>query len=112
MTVLVAQHRGLAGRVGARGVAGVLTPRQQVAFQGGLEGGGFVVVLGVVLEVWYTWVIIVTLTSSVLWSPQELTMNLNDQIICSMVLMPTHNSITHFTFDFATLNLKNTTLQI
>ena len=49
-------------------------------------------VLGVVLEVWYTWVIIVTLTSSVLWFPQELTMNLNDQIICSMVLMPTHNS--------------------
>ena len=31
VTVLVAQHRGLAGRVGARGVAGVLTPRQQVA---------------------------------------------------------------------------------
>ena len=63
-------------------------------------------VLGVVLEVWYTWVIIVTLTSSVLWFPQELTMNLNDQIICSMVLMPTHNSITPFTFDFAPTKWK------
>ena len=32
VTVLVAQHRGLAGRVGAGGMPGVLAPRQQVAF--------------------------------------------------------------------------------
>ena len=30
---------------GARRVAGVLTPRQQVALEGGLEGGGGVVLL-------------------------------------------------------------------
>ena len=45
VTVLVAQHRGLAGRVGARGMPGVVAPRQQVAFQGGLEGRGGVLFL-------------------------------------------------------------------
>ena len=35
---LVAQHRGLAGRVGARGVPWVVAPRHHMAFQGGLEG--------------------------------------------------------------------------
>ena len=40
VTVLVAQHRALAGRVGAGGMPGVLAPRQQVALQGGLEGRG------------------------------------------------------------------------
>ena len=47
---LVAQHRGLAGRVGARGVAGVVAPRKQVAFQGGLEGRGGVALRQVVVE--------------------------------------------------------------
>ena len=45
VTVLVAEHGGLAGRVGARGVAGVVAPRQQVAFHGGLEGRGGVALL-------------------------------------------------------------------
>ena len=39
VTVLVAQHRGLAGGVGARGVTGKITPHHQVASEGGLEGG-------------------------------------------------------------------------
>ena len=45
VTVLVAQHRGLAGRVGAGGVPGVLAAGDHMAFQGGLEGRGGVVVL-------------------------------------------------------------------
>ena len=45
VTVLVAQHRGLAGRVGARGMPGVLAAGVQVAFQGGLEGRGGVALL-------------------------------------------------------------------
>ena len=51
VTVLVAQHRGLAGRVGARGMPWVLTPRQQVALEGGLEGGGGVALMDVVIPV-------------------------------------------------------------
>ena len=43
--------RGLAGRVGARGVAGVLTPRHHMAFQGGLEGRGGVALMDVVIPV-------------------------------------------------------------
>ena len=39
VTVLVAQHRGLAGGVGARGVTWIIAPHLQVAFEGGLEGG-------------------------------------------------------------------------
>ena len=37
---LVAQHRGLAGRVGAGGVPGALTPRQQVVVisEGSMDG--------------------------------------------------------------------------
>ena len=40
VTVLVAQHRGLAGRVGAGGVPGALTPRQQVVVisEGSMDG--------------------------------------------------------------------------
>ena len=38
VTVLVAQHRGLAGGVGARGVTRMIAPHHQVAFEGGLEG--------------------------------------------------------------------------
>ena len=38
VTVLVAQHRGLAGRVGARGMPWVLAAGYHVTFQGGLEG--------------------------------------------------------------------------
>ena len=38
VTVLVAQHRGLAGRVGARGMPGVVAAGYHMAFQGGLEG--------------------------------------------------------------------------
>ena len=38
VTVLVAQHGGLAGRVGAGGMPWVLAAGDQVAFQGGLEG--------------------------------------------------------------------------
>ena len=45
VTVLVAQHGGLAGRVGAGGVPGVVTPRHHMAFQGGLEGRGGVLFL-------------------------------------------------------------------
>ena len=45
VTVLVAQHRGLAGRVGAGGVAGVLAAGDHMAFQGGLEGRGGVALL-------------------------------------------------------------------
>ena len=45
MTRLVAEHGAFAGGVGARRVAGVVAPRQQVAFQGGLEGGGGVALL-------------------------------------------------------------------
>ena len=40
VTVLVAQHRGLARRVGARGVPWVLAAGDHMAFQGGLEGRG------------------------------------------------------------------------
>ena len=40
VTVLVAQHGGLAGRVGAGGVPWVVAPRHHMAFQGGLEGRG------------------------------------------------------------------------
>ena len=50
VTVLVAQHRGLAGRVGARGMAGVVAPRHHMAFQGGLEGRGGVALRQVVVE--------------------------------------------------------------
>ena len=39
VTKPVAQHRGLAGGVGARGVTGKITPHHQVASEGGLEGG-------------------------------------------------------------------------
>ena len=112
VTVLVAQHRGLAGRVGARGMPWVLTPCQQVALEGGLEGRGGVALLEVVLEAWDIWTIIVTSAFSMLCSRPELMMYSNNWIISSRVLTPTHNSITHFTFDFAALNLKNTTLQI
>ena len=42
---LVAQHRGLAGRVGAGGVAWVLAAGDHMAFQGGLEGRGGVALL-------------------------------------------------------------------
>ena len=45
VTVLVAQHRGLAGRVGARSMPWVVAAGYHMAFQGGLEGGGGVVVL-------------------------------------------------------------------
>ena len=45
VTVLVAQHRGLAGRVGARGMPGVLAAGDHMAFQGGLEGRGGVALL-------------------------------------------------------------------
>ena len=45
VTVLVAQHRGLAGRVGAGGVAWVLAAGDHMAFQGGLEGRGGVALL-------------------------------------------------------------------
>ena len=45
VTVLVARHRGLAGRVGARGMPWVVTPRHHMAFQGGLEGRGGVALL-------------------------------------------------------------------
>ena len=38
VTVLVAQHRGLAGGVGARGVTRNIAPHHQVASEGGLEG--------------------------------------------------------------------------
>ena len=40
VTVLVAQHRGLARGIRAGGVPGVVTPRHHMAFQGGLEGRG------------------------------------------------------------------------
>ena len=109
---LVAQHRGLAGRVGAGGVAWVLAAGDHMAFQGGLEGRGGVALLEVVLEAWDIWTIIVTSAFSMLCSRPELMMYSNNWIISSRVLTPTHNSITHFTFDFAALNLKNTTLQI
>ena len=45
VTVLVAQHRGLARRVGARGVAGVVAAGDHVALEGGLEGRGGVALL-------------------------------------------------------------------
>ena len=45
VTVLVAQHRGLAGRVGAGGVPGVVAAGDHMAFQGGLEGRGGVALL-------------------------------------------------------------------
>ena len=38
VTKPVAQHRGLAGGVGALGVTGKITPHHQVASEGGLEG--------------------------------------------------------------------------
>ena len=50
VTVLVAQHRGLAGRVGARGMPGVVAPRHHMAFQGGLEGRGGVLFLQLAVE--------------------------------------------------------------
>ena len=112
VTVLVARHGALAGRVGARGMPWVLTACQQVALEGGLEGRGGVALLEVVLEAWDIWTIIVTSAFSMLCSRPELMMYSNNWIISSRVLTPTHNSITHFTFDFAALNLKNTTLQI
>ena len=90
----------------------VVAPRQQVALEGGLEGRGGVALLEVVLEAWDIWTIIVTSAFSMLCSRPELMMYSNNWIISSRVLTPTHNSITHFTFDFAALNLKNTTLQI
>ena len=37
VTVLVAQHRALAGRVGAGGMPWVVAPRHHMAFEGGLE---------------------------------------------------------------------------
>ena len=40
MAGLITQHGALAGGVGAGGVAGVVTPRHHMAFQGGLEGRG------------------------------------------------------------------------
>ena len=49
VTVLVAQHRGLAGRVGARGMPGVLAAGDHMAFQGGLEGRGGVALRQVVV---------------------------------------------------------------
>ena len=112
VTGLVAQHRGLAGRVGARGMPWVVAPRHHMAFQGGLEGGGGVALLEVVLESWHIWTIIVTSALSMLCSHPELTVYSNNWIISSRLLTPTHNSITHFTFDFATLNLENTTLPL
>ena len=39
VTVLVAQHRGLAGGVGACGVTWIIAPHLQMASEGGLEGG-------------------------------------------------------------------------
>merc|ERR1719506_138506 len=51
VTVLVAQHGGLAGRVGARGMPWVVTPRHHMAFQGGLEGRGGVALMDVVIPV-------------------------------------------------------------
>ena len=112
MTRLVAEHGAFAGGVGARSMPGVVTPRQQVALEGGLEGRGGVALLEVVLEAWHIWTIIVTSAFSMLCSRPELTMYSNNWIISSRVLTPTHNSITHFTFDFATLNLENTTLPL
>ena len=50
VTVLVAQHRGLAGRVGAGGMPGVVAPRHHMAFQGGLEGRGGVALLESAVE--------------------------------------------------------------
>jgi len=50
VTVLVAQHRGLAGRVGARSMPWVVAAGDQVAFQGGLEGRGGVALRQVVVE--------------------------------------------------------------
>jgi hypothetical protein len=38
MTRLVAEHGAFAGGVGARRVAGVVAPRQQVALESSLEG--------------------------------------------------------------------------
>ena len=51
VTVLVAQHGGLAGRVGARGVPWVVAPRHHMAFEGGLEGRGGVALMDVVIPV-------------------------------------------------------------
>ena len=45
VTELVAQHRGLAGRVGAGGMPWVLAAGDHMALEGGLEGGGGVVLL-------------------------------------------------------------------
>ena len=45
ITGLITQHGAFAGRVGAGGVPGVVAPRQQVAFQRGLEGRGGVALL-------------------------------------------------------------------
>ena len=78
----------------------VVTPRHHMAFQGGLEGRGGVALLEVVLEAWHIWTIIVTSAFSMLCSRPELTMYSNNWIT------PTHNSITHFTFDFAPTKWK------
>ena len=45
VTVLVAQHRALAGRVGAGGMPWVVAAGDHMAFQGGLEGRGGVALL-------------------------------------------------------------------
>ena len=50
VTVLVAQHRGLAGRVGARGMPWVVAAGDHMAFEGGLEGRGGVALRQVVVE--------------------------------------------------------------
>ena len=92
MTVLVAQHGGLARRVGAGGVPWVLAAGDHMAFQGGLEGRGGVALLEVVLEAWHIWTIIVTSAFSMLCSHPELTVYSNNWIISSRVLTPTHNS--------------------
>ena len=112
MTGLITQHGAFARGIRAGGMPWVLAAGDHMAFQGGLEGRGGVALLEVVLEAWHIWTIIVTSAFSMLCSRPELTMYSNNWIISSRVLTPTHNSITHFTFDFATLNLENTTLRL
>ena len=50
VTVLVAQHRGLAGRVGAGGMPWVVAAGDHMALEGGLEGRGGVALRQVVVE--------------------------------------------------------------
>ena len=50
MTRLVAEHGAFAGGVGARSMPGVVTPRQQVALEGSLEGRGGLALRQVVVE--------------------------------------------------------------